>query len=49
MLRQYRRGNQKWAIQKNLATSSTQDEKKQIKHTAHYVLKTTIRQQTQIT
>jgi hypothetical protein len=49
MLREYRRGNQKWTIQKNLATSSTQDEGKQNKHTTQYVLRTTIRQQTQIT
>ena len=42
--REYRRGNQKWAIQRNWQ----QDEEKQNKNTTHHVLDTTIRKQTQI-
>jgi hypothetical protein len=43
-VRKYRRGNQKWTIQRNWQ----QDEEKQNKNTAQYVLDTTMRKQTQI-
>ena len=42
-VRDYRRGNTKWTIQKKLATEGTQDEEKQSKNTTQYVLDTTIR------
>jgi len=43
-VREYRRGNQKWTIQKNWQHNyGTQDEEKQNKNTTQYVLDTTIR------
>jgi len=47
-VREYRRDNQKWTIQRNWQhwLHKTQDEKKQSK--TQYVLDTTIRKQTQI-
>jgi hypothetical protein len=47
-VREYRRNNKKWTIQKNLQHSVTQDEEKQNKNTAQYVLDTIMRKQTQI-
>ena len=41
--REYRKGNQKWTIQRNW-----QHEEKQNKNTTQYVLDTTMRKQTQI-
>ena len=43
-VREYRRGNQKWTIQRNW-----QHEEKQNKNKAQYVLDTTMHKQTQIT
>jgi len=45
--REYRRGNQKWTILRKLQQLGTQDENKQNKNTAQYVLDTTIHKQTQ--
>jgi hypothetical protein len=47
-IRDYRRGNQKWTIQRNWQhrVHKTQDEDKQNKHTKHYVSDTTIRRHT---
>jgi hypothetical protein len=49
--REYRRDNQKWAIQRNGQhwVHKTQDEDKQNKNTTQYVLDTTMRKRTQIT
>ena len=48
-VREYRRGNQKRKIQRNWQHRGTQDEEKQAKTTAQYVLDTTVHKQTQIT
>ena len=45
-VREYRRGNQKWTIQRNWQQD---DKKNQNKNTTQYVLDNTIRKQTQIT
>ena len=44
-VREYRRGNETWTIQRNWQ----QDEQKQSKNTTQYVLDTAMRKQTQIT
>jgi hypothetical protein len=48
-LREYRRGNNNWTIQRNSQHRKQQDEERQIQNTTRYVLDTTIRKQTQIT
>jgi len=48
-VREYRRGNQKWTIQRNWQHCGTQDEEKQNRNTTQYELDTTMSKQTQIT
>jgi len=50
-VRENRRGNQEWTIQRNWKhwVHKTQDEDKQNKNTTQYALDTTIHKQTQIT
>ena len=48
-VREYRRGNQKWVIQRNWQHKVHQMKKNKTKNTTQYVLDTTIRKRTQIT
>ena len=50
-VRENRRGNQQWTIQRNWQhwVHKTQDEDKQIKNTTQHALDTTMRKQTEIT
>jgi len=48
-IREYRRGNQKWTIQRNWQHKGTQDEEKQNKTKTQYVLNALVCKQTQIT
>jgi hypothetical protein len=48
-VREYRKGNKKWTIQRNWHLSLQKNEEKQNKNTTQYVLDTTICKQTQIT
>jgi hypothetical protein len=47
-VREYRKGNQKWTVQRNWQHRVHKTMKKQNKNTAHNVLDTTMRKQTQI-
>jgi hypothetical protein len=47
-VREYQRGNKKMDNQENLATHVTQNEEKQNKNTAQYMLDTTMHKQNQI-
>jgi hypothetical protein len=46
---EYRRGNQKWTIQRNWQHKVYKTKKKENKSTTQYVLDTTLHKQTQIT
>jgi hypothetical protein len=48
-VREYRKFNQKWTIQKNWQHSAHNTKKSKNKNTTQYVLSTTIFEQTQIT
>ena len=50
-VRENRRGNQQWTIQRNWQhwVHKTQDEEKQIKNTKHHALDTNMHKQTEIT
>ena len=48
-VREYRRGNQKWAIQRNWQHRIHKTQKRQTKNTTQYATDTTIHTQAQIT